>query len=279
MFYDVARRLTKAHGSLLIVDSIQAGFRGTGYLSIVDYPGFEDSEVPDMESWSKALNAGQYPLSVLGLSEKTAAFYVRGMYGNTMTSNPRALEVGAAVLESVTEELRENIRARGAELVGRLLELRREFPDVVQRVQGTGLIVSAHIDPDKLAVVGFDGLETWCRRHGLGVIHGGKNALRFTPHFAITSEEIRAHRAGGAPGAAGGVVGADDAGASPRGRGRAVGTAHRGTCRRARPRPSGRARCPSPSRSRSRSPAARRRGSPRSPATSPTTRRSPPAGP
>lgn len=190
MFYDVARRLTKAHGSLLIVDSIQAGFRGTGYLSIVDYPGFEDSEVPDMESWSKALNAGQYPLSVLGLSEKTASFYVRGMYGNTMTSNPRALEVGAAVLESVTEEVRENIRARGAELVGRLLELRREFPDVVQRVQGTGLIVSAHIDPDKLAVVGFDGLETWCRRHGLGVIHGGKNALRFTPHFAITSEEI-----------------------------------------------------------------------------------------
>jgi 4-aminobutyrate aminotransferase-like enzyme len=24
----------------------------------------------------------------------------------------------------------------------------------------------------------------------LGVIHGGQNALRFTPHFAITSEEI-----------------------------------------------------------------------------------------
>jgi acetylornithine/succinyldiaminopimelate/putrescine aminotransferase len=189
-FYDAVRRLTRAHGAVLIVDSIQAGFRGTGYLSLVDYPGFEDCDVPDMESWSKALNAGQYPLSVLGLSERAANLYVRGVYGNTMTTNPRALEVGVVVLESMTPALRDNIRARGAELVGRLLELKREFPDVITMVQGTGLIVAAHIEPEKLPVVGFDGLETWCRRHGLGVIHGGKNALRFTPHFEITSEEI-----------------------------------------------------------------------------------------
>jgi 4-aminobutyrate aminotransferase-like enzyme len=28
------------------------------------------------------------------------------------------------------------------------------------------------------------------RLNGIGVIHGGKNALRFTPHFAITSDEV-----------------------------------------------------------------------------------------
>jgi acetylornithine/succinyldiaminopimelate/putrescine aminotransferase len=189
-FYDAARRLTKAHGTLLVVDSIQAGFRGSGYLSIVDYPGFEDVEVPDAESWSKALNGGQYPLSVLGLSERAANLYVRGIYGNTMTTNPRALEVATAVLESMTEEMRVNIRERGKQLVEKLRVLQREFPDLITRVQGTGLIVSAHIDPDKLTVVGADGLETWCRRHGLGVIHGGKNALRFTPHFAITEPEL-----------------------------------------------------------------------------------------
>ncbi|MCA9489516.1 MAG: aminotransferase class III-fold pyridoxal phosphate-dependent enzyme [Myxococcales bacterium] len=189
-FYDAARRLTKQHGTMLIVDSIQAGLRGTGYLSIVDYPGFEDCEVPDMESWSKALNGGQYPLSVLGLSEAGAHLYARGVYGNTMTTNPRALEVGCAVLDAITPELRENIRLRGQELVARLVELQKEFPDLITRVQGTGLLVAAHIDPEKLAVVGADGLEIWCRRHGLGVIHGGKNALRFTPHFAITSAEL-----------------------------------------------------------------------------------------
>ena len=107
-----------------------------------------------------------------------------------MTTNPRAMEVGCAVLDAITPELRANIRARGRELVSKLLELQKEFPELIQRVQGTGLLVAAHIHPEQVAVVGADGLETWCRRHGLGVIHGGKNALRFTPHFALTSAEV-----------------------------------------------------------------------------------------
>ena len=62
-FYDAARTLTKQHHSLLIVDSIQAALRAKGSLSIVDYPGFADADAPDMETYSKALNAGQFPLS------------------------------------------------------------------------------------------------------------------------------------------------------------------------------------------------------------------------
>ena len=61
-FYDHAITLANKHGSLILIDSIQAGIRGQGCLSIVDYPGFEDCQVPDFETWSKALNAGQYPL-------------------------------------------------------------------------------------------------------------------------------------------------------------------------------------------------------------------------
>jgi acetylornithine/succinyldiaminopimelate/putrescine aminotransferase len=28
------------------------------------------------------------------------------------------------------------------------------------------------------------------RERGIGVIHGGTNSLRFTPHFGVTSEEV-----------------------------------------------------------------------------------------
>ena len=113
-FYDEARKLTKENGSMLIIDSIQAGIRGQGTLSVVDYEGFQDAEAPDLETWSKALNAGQYPLSVLGLNDRAAELYVVGIYGNTMTTNPRALETAVAVLETITPELRENIRERFA---------------------------------------------------------------------------------------------------------------------------------------------------------------------
>jgi acetylornithine/succinyldiaminopimelate/putrescine aminotransferase len=188
-FYDVARTLCDRMGTLLLADSIQAGLRAHGVLSIVDYPGFEDADPPDMETWSKAINAAQYPLSVLGMTERAAALYERGVYGNTMTGNPRAAEVGAATLEAITPALRENIRSRGRELVAMFTALSHRWPDVYQHAQGTGLLVSVDIDP-RVPVLGPDGIETWCRKHGMGVIHGGKNALRFTPHFGITSAEL-----------------------------------------------------------------------------------------
>ena len=188
-FYDAARALTRDHGGLLVVDSIQAGLRAHGCLSIVDYPGFEDAASPDVETWSKALNAGQYPLSVVGMTGRAAAMYRRGVYGNTMTTNPRALEVAVAVLDSLTPELRENIRARGAELVDKLERLAEELDGPVTGVQGTGLLVSCSLEPG-IGSHGRGSVEEAMRRGGVGVIHGGANSVRYTPHFAITSAEI-----------------------------------------------------------------------------------------
>ena len=34
------------------------------------------------------------------------------------------------------------------------------------------------------------GLAEWLRERGIGVIHGGANSLRFTPHFAIGDDEL-----------------------------------------------------------------------------------------
>lgn len=189
-FYDRARELTHAHGSLLVADSIQAGLRGTGYLSFVDYPGFQDAEPPDMETYSKALNAGQYPLSVLAMNTCAAELYQRGVYGNTMTTNPRALEVACTVLDALTPQVRSNIVDRGREMVDKLRVLQKQFPEIIVEVRGTGLLLCAELDPEVVNVVGFDGMEMWCRKNGIGVIHGGRNALRFTPHFGIASDEI-----------------------------------------------------------------------------------------
>ncbi len=188
-FYLAARELTRAHGGLLVVDSIQAGLRAHGLLSIVDYPGFEKLDPPDIEAYSKALNAGQYPLSVLALGEHAAGIYRRGTYGNTMTANPRALDVACAVIHSLTPELRENIRQRGREFVARLTTLKNELPGYITKVQGTGLLFSCELSPE-FQCFGADSTEEWMREHGYGVIHGGASSLRFTPHFAVSSAEV-----------------------------------------------------------------------------------------
>ncbi|MFK7871606.1 MAG: aminotransferase class III-fold pyridoxal phosphate-dependent enzyme [Oligoflexales bacterium] len=188
-FYQEARRLTREAGAFLIVDSVQAGLRTTGCLSLLDYPGFENVEGPDCEVWSKAVNGGQYPLSVVGVKKQD--YYAMGTYGNTMTGNPRALAVGCAVLEQVQEDFRQHVRHMGECFVSAFQDLKKDFPDVITEVQGTGLLFSIGIHPEAFDVLGPDGLEVWLRRHGLGVIHGGTNSLRFTPIFRVTKEQIK----------------------------------------------------------------------------------------
>ena len=53
-FYACVRKITKEKGTNLIIDSIQAGIRGTGYLSIAITPVGKDP--PDMEIFSKAIH-------------------------------------------------------------------------------------------------------------------------------------------------------------------------------------------------------------------------------
>lgn len=189
-FYNLARELTRAHGGLLLVDSIQAGLRATGYLSIVDYPGFEQAEAPDMETYSKALNAGQYPLSVLAVTQHAAEIYKRGLYGNTMTANPRALDVACTVLDALTPALRANIQQRGRDAIALLEALKAELNGPITKVQGTGLLFSCELTKD-FKGYGAGSTEEWMREHGIGVIHGGENSLRFTPQFAVTEDELK----------------------------------------------------------------------------------------
>ena len=189
-FYLKARELTEAHGTVLLVDSIQAGLRATGTLSIVDYPGFESLPAPDMETYSKALNAGQYPLSVLAMNQRAAELYRRGIYGNTMTANPRALDVGTTVLESITPALRTNIIQRGHEFLEKFGQLKEELGDAIVAVQGTGLLFSVELNHDRYKAYGAHSTEEYMRMKGINVIHGGENSLRFTPVFATTTAEV-----------------------------------------------------------------------------------------
>ncbi len=188
-FYETARRLTKERGTLFLIDSIQAGLRAQGCLSIVDYQGFDGIQAPDMETYSKALNAGHYPLSVLAMTPSTASLYVKGVYGNTMTTNPKAMDVACEVLARVDDEFRNNILERGQEFVEKLNGLQEKLDGRVTNVQGTGLLFSCELSSEYKAY-GTDSIEEFLRYNGVGVIHGGENSLRFTPHFAITSAEV-----------------------------------------------------------------------------------------
>jgi acetylornithine/succinyldiaminopimelate/putrescine aminotransferase len=126
---------------------------------------------------------------VLAVSERTGKLYRKGIYGNTMTANPRALDVAVATLGELSDEVRQNIRDRGKEFVDKLNALKDELGGLITKVQGTGLLFSCELAPE-YKCYGAGSTEEYMREHGIGVIHGGINSLRFTPHFKVTSAEV-----------------------------------------------------------------------------------------
>ena len=190
-FYNTARNLTNKYNSLFIIDSVQAGIRTNGYLSVVDYPTLKNEKAPDIEVFSKAINAGQYPLSVIAVNDNVANKFKTGIYGNTMTGNPKALDIGFETLKRLTPELISNIQTKGIIFKQMLQNVKNRFPYIADNVTGQGLLLALHIKKEYPVVNSTCGLEYLCRKNGLNVIHGGENALRFTPYFLITDKEIK----------------------------------------------------------------------------------------
>ena len=185
-FYAKMRKLTKDAGGLLLADSVQSGFRCNGVLSIMDYPKFGKFDPPDMETFSKALNGGQYPFSVLAMTDRASRYYKEGLYGNTMTSNPRALEVASTILKKMTPDVKKNIVDQGNYFFSMINKLGNKY-DFIKDVGGTGLLLSIFLDKKRITNMEA---EMALRLRGLNVIHGGSNSLRFTPWFLINKEEI-----------------------------------------------------------------------------------------
>ena len=106
-----------------------------------------------------------------------------------MTGNPKALELGFETLTRLTPELTEHIKIMGENFKFMLQTIQKKYPDICLDVTGNGLLLALHIN-SKYKVDDKYGLEYLCRKNGLNVIHGGMNALRFTPYFLINNNEI-----------------------------------------------------------------------------------------
>ena len=188
-FYKCVREETNKYSIPLVIDSVQAGLRAQGCLSISNYPGFEKLDIPDFEIFSKAITNGHYPLSIIGMHEKYQNHNFEGLYGNSMCANPKALDICSETLSKVDKNLQKNIIEKGIGFKKMLFKLQSKYPYIITEITGTGLLISANINKS-IPVWGENSLETTLRLNGLNVIHGGDNALRFTPHFKITHKEI-----------------------------------------------------------------------------------------
>jgi len=140
------RRITAAHGVLLVADEIQSGFGRTGKMWAIEHSGV----VPDLITFAKSVAAG-LPLSgVVGRAEVMDAPRPGGL-GGTYAGNPLACAAGLAVLDVFAEEgLLERAEALGKVLWAGLKRLQERFPQVGE-VRGLGPMVALELVRDRLS--------------------------------------------------------------------------------------------------------------------------------
>jgi 4-aminobutyrate aminotransferase/(S)-3-amino-2-methylpropionate transaminase len=140
------RRITEAHGVLLVADEIQSGFGRTGKMWAIEHSGV----VPDLITFAKSVAAG-LPLSgVVGRAEVMDAPRPGGL-GGTYAGNPLACAAGLAVLDVFAEEgLLERAEALGKVLWAGLKRLQERFPQVGE-VRGLGPMVALELVRDRLS--------------------------------------------------------------------------------------------------------------------------------
>ena len=134
-----ARRITAAHGALLVLDEVQTGVGRTGHWFAHQAEGVE----PDVITLAKGLGGG-LPLGACLAFGRAADLLTPGSHGTTFGGNPISCAAALAVVSTIAHEglldhvkrVGERLR-RGVEALGHPL---------VREVRGAGLLLGIVLD-------------------------------------------------------------------------------------------------------------------------------------
>ncbi len=97
--------------------------------------------MPDIVSVAKGIGNG-FPLSACLTTDKVAGVMTPGSHGSTYGGNPLAMAVGNAVLDVMLRPgFFEHVADTGAQLKAGLQTLVSDFPQLLEEVRGTGLML------------------------------------------------------------------------------------------------------------------------------------------
>jgi acetylornithine aminotransferase len=176
-----ARRLTAAHGALLILDEIQTGAGRTG-----DWFAFQRDlpagGLPDAVALAKGIGGG-FPIGALVAFGPAAELLQPGQHGTTFGGNPLATATANAVLGEIERAgLVENARVRGAQLREGILGI---GSPLITDIQGRGLLLGIGLAEPVAGAVAARALA-----QGLIVNAASDSRIRIAPPLIIGDAEV-----------------------------------------------------------------------------------------
>ena len=175
------RELCDEHGLLLIFDEVQSGIGRTGKLFAYEWSGVS----PDLMAIAKGIGGG-FPVGACLATDEAAKGMTPGVHGTTFGGNPLAMAVGNAVLDVVLEDgFLEDVARKSLLLKQGLAGIADEFPDVIEGVRGTGLMLGLKCKAPNIEV------NLALRGQKLLAVPAGDNVVRLLPPLTVTDAEIR----------------------------------------------------------------------------------------
>jgi acetylornithine/N-succinyldiaminopimelate aminotransferase len=180
-FLQELRAVCDEFGLLLALDEVQTGMGRSGKLWAHQWAGIE----PDVMSAAKGIGGG-FPLGAVFAKEHVAKNLKPGTHGHTYGGGPLACAAGNAVLDVILAPGFLDSVDRVARHLWRGLEgLARRHPEVVEGVQGAGLLVGLKLRE----AVTNTALQDAAVEEGLLTVAAGMNVLRLAPPLIITEAD------------------------------------------------------------------------------------------
>ncbi|MGW6566790.1 acetylornithine transaminase [Streptomyces sp. NPDC054975] len=178
-YLQAARAITRATGSLLVLDEVQTGIGRTGHWFAHQAAEGVD---PDVVTLAKGLGGG-LPIGATVAFGEAAELLGPGHHGSTFGGNPVACAAGLAVLETIESQgLLDQVVRVGARLRHGIEEL--AHPRVAE-VRGAGLLLGVVLtDPVAPAV------QRAAQDAGFLVNAAGPGTVRLAPALTVTEDQV-----------------------------------------------------------------------------------------
>ena len=177
--------LCKKHNILLAFDEVQTGFGRTG----ANFAHQLYDVKPDIMGCGKAAGGGILPVSFVAGRNDVIGTLTPGSEGSTFGGYPLASVVGIYAIKTLIEEnLTQNAKIRGAQLMQHFENLKNDFPDKIKEVRGKGLLTAFEMhDSDKL-----DGhiISMELLKNGIYAKETHHSTVRIAPALTVNESHI-----------------------------------------------------------------------------------------
>lgn len=174
--------LAKKHGILLMVDEVQTGMGRTGTMFAWQQFDFQ----PDIFTLAKGLGGG-VPIGACIAKDEVAEAFVPGTHASTYGGNPLVTAAANTIVSELKKpEIQQQLHSNIENLNRELVQLQKEFPQLIVELKGIGLLRGIQIE-EKTSVMD---VMVACREKRLLVVPAGDNTLRIIPPLNTNQDEI-----------------------------------------------------------------------------------------